>query len=187
MSRMLASPAAQAPSPSQRRPGGSGASRGCGGGTSPAAGEAHPRRQRRPRPAGRQRGLPTGLPPPARRVPGGAGARGAGPASPLPPPGSASTAAALSPGAPLGCQKGAATCSGAESLLAARREGEQPPRRPRPGSYRCSCRRGKAAAASSWPRRRRSRRRAPVREGRAPAGAPPRSAAASRSRRGQAG
>lgn len=42
-------------------------------------------------------------------------------------------AAALSPGAPLGCQREAATCSGAESLLAARREGEQPPRHlPRP-------------------------------------------------------
>lgn len=110
---------------------------------------------------------------------------GAGPAPPLPPPGPASPTAALSPGAPLGCQKGAATCFGAESLLAARREGEQPPRRPRPGSYRCSRRRGKAAAASSRPRLGRSLRRAPVPEERAsrarrPAPPPPPGPAAGR-------
>lgn len=80
-------------------------------------------------------------------------------------------AAALSPGAPLGCQREAATCSGAESLLAARRQGEQPPRRlPRPQT---AARREKlpprSAAGGKSPACRR------------------RLLAASRSRRGQAG
>lgn len=47
---------------------------------------------------------------------------------------SASPAAAPSPGAPLGCQKKAATCSGAESLLAARREGRAAAPLPVPGT-----------------------------------------------------
>lgn len=64
----------------------------------------------------------------------GGGTGGAGPAPPPPLllPGSASSKAALSPGAPLGCQREAATCSGAESLLCAPRgRAATPPPAPR--------------------------------------------------------
>lgn len=183
-------PPGAAPHPPDKRGGG-------WGGASPAARAASARR------GGGGSGSPRGFPPPrwppARPVPGrrGRGHGGAGPApppsssqQPPPPLGSASPAAALSPGAPLGCQREAATCSGAESLLAARREGEQPPHRPRPGSYRSSRRRGKAAAAAAASRPRTGEKSPPRSAARGKSPPPARhpcSAAASRSRRGQAG
>lgn len=142
-------------------------------------------------PAGRRLMLPARLPPallPERRV-GGRRGRGHGRAGPAPrrPPGSASRVA-LSPGAPLGCRR-VATCSGAESLLAARREGGReraaaappaPGKLPLLPPLRGSCRRLPASEGIS-------RRPALLRERRAPRGATVRSASASRSRRGQAG
>ncbi|KAM7128316.1 LOW QUALITY PROTEIN: CD166 antigen [Ciconia maguari] len=129
---MPASPAAQAPSPLPLAF------------TAPPVAQRAPGQRRIPRPAGAASpaaraaaarwgggsGCPRGFPPPRclRAVwrDGGGGGTG-GRASAATAAGSASPAAALSPGAPLGCQREAATCSGAESLLAARREGEQPP------------------------------------------------------------
>lgn len=183
MSRM---PIIPTPSHSQRR-----TQQGWGG-TSREAGEAHPGKQGRHIPGsgagctrrGGAGGCPRGSPR-LRAVPGGAGARG---------PGQPHRRRRLAPPPPP--QR-----SVLERLSAARRE---PP--PAPVRSRSSLRADRERAAAPPPapgklpllpppgKSRRclfpdspSRRRAPVREGRATAGAPPRSAAASRSRRGQAG